>query len=127
MPWAGLTQRIHFSTTMKGQVMARNQKYSAVIVFGLALATASPALAHEAWSPDSGSHVWSNTPYNDRFSVEDNKCDTYSAYGYWNNTNNRLDNKNGCNTTIKKYSVNVTAVQACTNIPLASDPCSSWR
>ena len=85
----------------------------------------SPATAHEVWV--TGSHVWDNPPNHDHISVEDTSCsDGHSAYGNWNTTDNRLENYNGCNTTVKKYNVNVTAVRECVDIPAAHDPCSAW-
>ncbi len=97
----------------------------AVVTPVLSVTAVTPALAiHEAYSPDGGSHVWDNQTH-DHFSVNDSKCDSHSAYGYWNSTDNRLENYSGCGTTVKKYNVYVTAVKACTNKP-GWDSCSDW-
>jgi hypothetical protein len=102
------------------------KRVSAVIFgFGMLALGASPALAHSATSPDGGSYVYNSGT---TFSVKDAKCDNYAAYGYVNNTAHRQDNSQGCGTTLSKSGYGtITAVQACTNIPLASDPCSSWK
>ncbi|MCM3661112.1 hypothetical protein M3148_08925 [Georgenia satyanarayanai] len=76
-------------------------------------------------SPDGGSTVWRSATYT--LKVKDSKDDNKSVYGYANNTNNRLNNLSGVGTTVQKtYGFKITAVQACTDIPLASDPCSDW-
>jgi hypothetical protein len=99
-------------------------KIGAVVLAG-GLLGAGPAIAHSATSPDGGSYVWNSTiTY---FNVKDPKCDGYGAYGYVNNTAHRLDNNNGCGATVSQGYGTITAVQACTNIPLASDPCSDWK
>lgn len=92
---------------------------------GLMLFAVSPALAATMTSPDGGARVWPNTSATE-ISVRDAKCDGYWVYGYWNNTSNRLNNKSGCNTTATKSGLSITAVRACTEIPLAADKCSNW-
>jgi len=58
--------------------------------------------------------------------VNDNKCDDRSAYGYWNSTDNRLDNWSGCGTVASREKLRITAVRACVNIQFAPDPCGNW-
>lgn len=86
---------------------------------------AAPAYAHSSTSPDNGSRAYDTS--GPKFNVDDPKCDGYIAYGFWNNANNRLDDKSGCGTTATRSVSSVTSVKACTNIPLASDPCSNWH
>lgn len=84
---------------------------------------AAPALA--ITSPDGGSTA---TKVGSVFKVRDAKCDGYGAYGNWGGTTaNRLDNWSGCNTTAQKNVGTVGAYRACTNVPLAPDPCSVWK
>jgi hypothetical protein len=96
-----------------------------LLVAGMVALGASPAMAHTATSPDNGSIAYTSGTVT--LWVKDNKCDGYQAYGYANNTAHRLDNGGGCGTTLKKDFGTITAVQACTNIPVAKDPCSSWQ
>lgn len=102
------------------------KRSAALIIAGMVSVGASPALAHTATSPDGGSLVWNST--STTFNVKDPKCDGHAAYGYVNNTAHRKDNNSGCNTTVVAPGYGtITAVQACTNIAGATDPCSSWQ
>lgn len=102
------------------------RRSAGLMVVGMVTLGASPALAsHTATSPDNGSIAY--TTGTTTLNVKDNKCDGRQAYGYANNTAHRLDNGGGCGTTLFKQYGTITAVQACTNIPAASDPCSSWQ
>lgn len=95
------------------------------MIMGMSMFAATPALAHYATSPDGGSYVYNSGT---TFYVEDAKCDNYAAYGFVNNEAHRQDNGQGCGTTLSKPGYGtITAVRACTNIPLATDPCSSWK
>ena len=94
-----------------------------VVLLAGGMLSAGSAMAHSATSPDGGSYVYNS---GNTFYVKDPKCDGRSAYGYVNNTAHRTDNNSGCNTTVSQGYGPITAVQACTNIPLASDPSSSW-
>jgi hypothetical protein len=110
---------------MQGEAIMKMSRSAGLIVAGMVMLGASPALAHTATSPDGGSIAY--TTGSTTLSVKDAKCDGYGAYGYANNTSHRLDNWGGCGTTLSKQYGTITAVQACTNIPSASDPCSSWQ
>lgn len=108
-----------------GSAVMRMKGSAGLIIAGMVVLGASPALAHSATSPDGGSYVYTTGSYT--LSVKDPKCDGNAAYGYANNTAHRLNNGNGCGTTVSSNYGTITAVQACTNIAYATDPCSSWQ
>lgn len=93
---------------------------AALVLFG-----ASPALAATMTSPDGGAKAWASQT-NSQMNVRDAKCDGHWVYGNWNNTGNRMENKAGCNKTLSGPVSSITAVRACTEIPLGTDSCSNW-
>ncbi|WP_147251801.1 hypothetical protein [Blastococcus sp. TF02-8] len=103
----------------------KHRAISVAMFVAFAAVSASPALAHSAVAPDSGSNAYDNSTHS-RFYVYDMKADSHSAYGNWNNTDNRLSNNSGYGTTVSKAAT-VTAVRACTDVQFASDPCSNWN
>ena len=119
---SGNSARLHHAREVRTMRMKRS---AAVIIAGMVSLGVSPALAHNATSPDGGSYVWNST--STTFNVKDPKCDGHAAYGYVNNTTHRLDNGNGCGSIVTREYGTITAVRACTNIAFATDPCSSWQ
>jgi hypothetical protein len=94
----------------------RRRLFAATLALVAAFATANPALALSATSPDGGAKVTTNDK---TMFVEDALADNHSVYGYANNETNRLENHEGSGSTIQRtYGFKVTTIQACTDIPL---------
>lgn len=107
-----------------------NKRSAVLLVAGMVSCSASPALAHNATSPDGGSYAYNNGTGGVRMNVEDRKCDGNQAYGYANRNldSNRVDAQNGCNTgSYRDFPGGITSLQACTNLPLSADTCSAFR
>lgn len=98
------------------------------VLVTLALVTASPAVAAlHGYAPDGGSHVYDSYS-RERLNVNDSKCDGRYAYGNWNGTtDNRLNNRSGCQTTVWKGGLGIASLRACTNINNWPDECGNWK
>jgi hypothetical protein len=106
--------------------MSMTRISTGLLIGGLLVLGGSPALAlHAEYSPDGGAYVHSSSSGGTIY-VTDQKGDDHSVYGEWNSSSNRLDNHNGVGTTVSKGGLSITSDRACTNIPVAHDPCSSW-
>lgn len=103
--------------------MALRKLTTGIFLAGVLALGATPALASST-SPDGGAYVYDSgsTLY-----VKDAKADGHGAYGHANTTNSRLRNHSGYGTTVSRnVGFSITAVQACTQISFAPDPCGSW-
>lgn len=120
-----LTNSLSVRDGEMGLVMSRSKVAGTLLAFAVISLGASPALAHSEYSPDGGAHVNDGSQHITLF-VHDISCDNHAVYGNWNNTDNRQDNSEGCGRTVSRDVGNISSVRACTNIPLAHDPCSSF-
>lgn len=100
-------------------------RVAAAILLGMTIVTASSAFA--VASPDGGGRaVWAPSG-GGTFYVADDKCDGRSVYGNWGGTSdNRYENKAGCNTVVSRTVSRPGRIRACTNVPVGSDSCSGW-
>jgi hypothetical protein len=94
----------------------------------------APAWADtSASSPDGGANGAFHS-LGEHFILDDVKCDNHAVYIDWQKSGvnqTRINNTQGCNTPAQDTNLSITdgtsiRWKVCTNIPLQTDPCSTW-
>ncbi|MDR0945760.1 MAG: hypothetical protein LBM66_06340 [Bifidobacteriaceae bacterium] len=108
----------------------RSRLVAAVATAGLLALGATPALASNIHISNQGNaaKAWTSTEHSWTLHVKDIADDGHNAYGFANDTNHKLYDVYGANSSVSVYQgFNITKTQACIDVRWANDPCSSWK